>query len=375
MSYTNNFSFTGTVFNKKEDDTHKNKNISKSESGWVSHRFRFGMKSGGSYHDVVVSGGYKDSPDALVYYLTNNKEKRTCKFAHRKSVDPADVAPYCLYTLDLNEYKKADLKKASEDEQAAAAMSLTKERATELLNHYDDKNYRFLSAVDLAVEAEKLVADPAYKGKMFDVTGNVVCSEYKGKTITQYEVRKIALAHSEEDRSTTNIYFLLNEDSLGDVEDDGSFVVTGWTSQYDSKTKGQKYFPYSFRVPKIVKETEEDTERANRIRRKRFAVKGDTIKECVVTTKVVNGTEFREITEEDLTEDERDAIFCGEVTFEDLKREYRRVAGPTVRENQFVKMGIGYTKGGPVETSLTMDEIYGIAHDDDDDDIDDLFAD
>ena len=377
MAYTNNFSFRGTIFEKKEDDKHKNKSVLKSKkSEWVMAKYTFGMKTCGSFHNVTVQGGYMNSDKGVIYYITNKKEKKSVPFKKRFTVDLDEVAPFCLYTLNLNEHRKSDLEAASKNSEAALKMNMTCDQAQEYLNNYEANRHRYLSSADLVNDVEQVVQDPKYKGKQFTVTGNVLFNEYNDKVYTTFEARNVTLNAVEADeKSAANIYFLMNEDSMGEIEDDGSFIMKGWTAGYDSKEKKQVYYPYDFRVEKVIKDTEADMERANTFRRKRFTVKGDTIKECVVTTEVINGTTFRKITEDDLTDEERDAIFCGEVTLEDLQKEYQNIAGPAIRENRFVKMGSGYSKG-PLETNMKIEDILGIADAEEaDDDIDDLFGD
>lgn len=377
MAYTNNFSFRGTIFEKKEDENHKNKTlISSKKSDWVMTKYTFGMKTNGSFHNLTAQGGYMNNDHGMIYYMTNKKEKKSVPFKARHTVDLNEVASFCLYTLNLNEHRKSDLEAASKNPEAALSLGMTCDQAKLYLNNYENNRRRYLASADLVNDVEQLVKDPKYKGKQFTVTGNILLNEYNDKIYTTYEVRNVTLNATEaEEKSTTNMYFLMNEDSMGEIEDDGSFMMSGWTAGYDSKDKKQVYYPYTFRVGKVIKPTEEEMKRANNFRRKRFTVKGETIKECVVTTEVVNGTTFRKITEDDLTEEERDAIFCGEVTLEDLQKEYQNIAGPAIRENRFVKMGSGYSKG-PLETSMKIEEILGIAGAEEaEDDIDDLFGD
>ena len=139
------------------------------------------------------------------------------------------------------------------------------------------------------------------------------------------------------------------------------------------KDKKDVFFPYNFRVEKIIKEKPEDEERANNFRKKRFTTLGEKLKECTIVTRVINETQYREISEEDLSEEEKEAIFCGEVTLEELKREYKPIAGAVVRENRFVKMGVGYSKR-PAESELTIEKVLGIEPEIDSE-IDEVFED
>lgn len=360
MAYTNNFTFTGTLHSLKETPDHPSHRVFESKSSdWRTERLNFGIKTGNSFQYLVIQGGYKKSGDGTVFYMTTNKEKKTVPFKKRNTVNMDDVAGFSQYVLDLNPHNKNTLERAAEDEELAKKLGYENiDEVKQALETYDSKKFRYLSAVDLLLKVEKLLKAPDYKDKRFTVTGNVTFSENEGKVYPSFEVHRVQLTKNNEDSATANIHFLLNEDSLESVDDDGSFMVYGWTSSYDNRAKNNlAFYPYSFRVMKIEKDSPEDTERANAIRRKRFTVKGQTIKECVIVVEVINGTEYRPITEEDLTDDERDAIFCGEVTLEELQREYNQVAGPTIRENRFVKLGRGYTKGGPLETDLTIDDL------------------
>ena len=358
MAYQNTFNFTGTFNKLKDDAEHPAHRIIKSKnSDWTMENLNVGMKTGGSYHFLTIQGGYNKAQSNDIFYMTTKKEKKTVPYKQRFTVDMDTVAGYTDYSLDLNEYFDSELKRAVSNDEEAAKLGLTSEKAQELLNDYENKKFRFLSAVDLIGKVEELLNNPEYLDKAFNVTGNVTQSISGGKTYTNYEVRKIRAVRNVEDHANVNMHFLFGRDSMQDIEEDGSFGVIGWTTGYGGKNKPDLYFPLEFRVMPVIKDTEEGTKKALEIVRKRWKVRGDNLKECVVNLNVLNGTEYRTITEEDLSEEERDMIFLGEVTLEELQREYKRVAGDTVKEYRFVRFARGYTKGA-LETELTMDDVY-----------------
>lgn len=358
LNYRNNFNFVGTLSESKDGRTEH----SFEKSLWEAVRLNFSLKENGSFHTLSVETLYKDE-NTPIYYMGPKKEKKSVAFKDREKVDLNDVAPFSLFTLDLNLYTKDQLKYFQNHPDVAQTHNLTPEKVNELMNTYDQKRKKFLSEIDFMDAIEKLLKNPKWKNMKFKVTGDVIMSKRKDKVYTTYQVRKIQLTE-DDPQAITRMNFVFNEDSMDDVEEDGSFIVNGYTSGYDSKEKKEVFFPYGFRVEKIVKDNPEDEVRANNFRRKRFAVTGDKLKECTIVTQVINGTQYREITEDDLSEEEKEAIFCGEVTFEELKREYKPIAGAVVRESHFMKMGVGYSKGA-AESDLTLDKILGVKTSDD----------
>ncbi len=368
LNYRNNFNFVGFLSEGKDGKTER----SFEKSQWKAIRLNFSLKENGSFHTLSVETLYKDETTPI-YYIGQKKERKSVAFKERSKVDLNEVAPFSLFTLDLNLYTKDQLKYFQNHPDVAQTHNLTPEKINELMNTYDQKRKKFLSEIDFMDAIEKLLKNPKWKNMKFKVTGNVIMTKSKDKVYTAYQVQKIQLTEDDE-QAITRMNFIFNEDSLDDIEEDGSFLVNGYTSNYDSKEKKNIFLPYSFRVLKVIKDTPEDEVRANDFRRKRFAITGDKLKECTIVTNVINGTQYREITEDDLSEEEKEAIFCGEVTFEELKREYKPIAGATIRENQFAKMGIGYSKGA-VESDLTLGDVLGTKPKTSDDLLDKVFDD
>lgn len=373
MAHRNSFNFTGTLIPKKDGK----QEITSKTSQWAGVKLNFGLLGDGSYQPLTIQS-QKVSENSPLYYFNTKKEKKSILFKDRASVNLDDVAPYTLYILDLNTYSKKQLEYFAKNLDVAEKNGLNETKINELLAVYEEKRKKFISQSDFLQAVEELINNPAYKDQKFNVGGDVLLNKGEGVVFTTYQVRKIKATQSDE-QVFTNMNFLISQDSLDELEEDGSFLVNGYTVGYDTKTKGDAYYPYTIRVMKVKKDKPEDEERATAILRKRFTVKGEKLKECVIVSKAVNETSYRPITEEDLSEEELDAIFLGETTLEELQREYKPIAGATVRENRFVKMGVGYTRGA-VETELTLDDILGTSTKKDEDeeneeDYDDLFED
>lgn len=373
----NKFTFIGTINESAETGNRKNRAVIKSKSSdWVIPKYSFYITANGSNHSLIIQGGHHEGPNAVCTYTTKDRQKRTIPWTKRLEADLSEIYPSNWYTLNLNPYSERELEALKRNENFRNDENLTFEQVEKLIEEYPAKVRNYLCAEDLADAVERLLKSGKNKGLKFKVEGEVSFYLGKdGKAHQNYIVRTVELVRKQPDQALSTVYFLFDESSMGEVEADGSFMMNGWTASYNSKEKKQDYFQYTFRVMPVVKDNPEDTERATQIRRKRFGIKGDTTKECMIVTEIVNGTPVLEFTENDLSEEEKDAIFLGEVTFEEIVAEYRQngKAGDKIRENRFVKMGRGYTKGA-VETGQTIDEILGFASSDDDDDFD-LFGD
>lgn len=352
MASRNSFAFVGKLTENKDARA----TINFKNSQWKLLKFNFSLKENGSFHNLTIQSIFQND-NTLLYYFTKNKEKKSVSFKNRNSVNVENVAPYSLCVLDLNKYSKDQLKFFQNNPEKAKEVGLVPERIPEILETYDSRRYKFLSEIDFMDAVEDIIKNPNFKDETFKVSGEVEFNTNQGKTFTTYKVNKVQMVDANPD-AITRMNFVFAEDAIDEL-DDGSFMVNGWTSQYESKEKEDVFYPYAFRVEKIVMNTPEDEARANNFRKRRFTIKGDGLKECNIVTRVINGTEYREITEEDLSEEELDSIFCGETTLEELRREYKPIAGNVIRENRFMKMGIGYSKG-PVESSLTLNKIQGI---------------
>ena len=86
-------------------------------------------------------------------------------------------------------------------------------------------------------------------------------------------------------------------------------------------------------------------------------VDDDTYKELGVEVNMLNGAQRVEITEDMLTDEQREDLDCGLITLDDIRAEVGgSVYGDRVKEYQFKKIARGYSRGR-VDTVYTEDNM------------------
>ena len=86
-------------------------------------------------------------------------------------------------------------------------------------------------------------------------------------------------------------------------------------------------------------------------------VDDDTFKEYGAVVNMLNGAQKTEITEDMLTDEQRDDLECGLITMDDIRAELgESVYGERIREYQFLKPARGFTRGR-VDTVYSADDM------------------
>ena len=89
----------------------------------------------------------------------------------------------------------------------------------------------------------------------------------------------------------------------------------------------------------------------------KFIVEDDGFKEYGVIVNMLNGAQRIEITEDMLTDEQKNDLDCGLITMDDIRAEYSKgVYGDRIKEYQFVKPARGFTKGRQ-DTVYTADDM------------------
>ena len=92
----------------------------------------------------------------------------------------------------------------------------------------------------------------------------------------------------------------------------------------------------------------------------RFIVDEDKVFKLGVKAVLINGKEKKQITMDDLTEEEKDLIDCGLATLEEIAAEYgNTINGDSISEIKVVGFGYGYNKGSQ-ETEISPEKLLGI---------------
>lgn len=370
------FDMVGRLFLGKETEKFKPYEEKEFDSGWQRRTLKFNCGTGNSVHFLQIQGGCnKDGSNLVYFYNKNAKNSESVPFTERKSKAVLDrVAEWNKYVIDLFDkprylIDKIIEKKSMTDEEkkildvdSLEGVKALKEKASKLRKE-------FISEWDFAKVVKDILTKEEYKDALFKVKGEIDYQYYNGQFYQTLKVRRIYLANKDvEESATANIHFMYSEESFDGEWTNGKFKIHGWIPYYDSEFKKRQFAPLCLTIKASEDEDEEKAKKIDKIRIKRFKVENDEdVYEYGVIANMVNGTEVRKITEEDLTEEQLDAIFCGDITLEDIQRELGNVAGEKVNEFQFAKIMTGYSNG-PKDTAYKIYDMGHTAPEDDDND-------
>lgn len=367
-----NFEMIGKISLGKETEKFKPYSEHTYDSGWVKRRIMFNVICGDNRHLLTVDAGAFADGHGDVYTFSKgsvddsgNKvkgESLKIPFKDRlTSPKLAEVAEFKKFIFDLEKpNRRYKLEKAAE--KVKEGTSLTDEELKELeienesevskaLEKSNKKRHEFISEWDFAEFIKKVIDSGKYKDKKFYIkgNGNYQYSDKNSRVYESYVPTRIYLADDNaEECCTATINVLFNHDSLDDmsVEEKGKYYVNGYMMQYDNNRKANIPCPVTVTIP-VAPETATDKEKkkVEAIKRK-FTVEDETWKELGVVVKMLNGAQKTEITEDMLTDEQKEDLECGLITLDDIRADLGgSVYGDRVQEYQFDKIARGFTKG------------------------------
>ena len=128
------------------------------------------------------------------------------------------------------------------------------------------------------------------------------------------------------------------------VEEKGKYYVNGHMMEYDQNRKANIPVPVTIVIP-VPDDDEKGKKKAEAFKHK-FMVDDDTYKEYGAIVNMLNGAQKTEITEDMLTDEQREDLDLGIITMDDIRAEIGgNVYGDRIREYQLVKPARGFTKG------------------------------
>lgn len=373
----------------------------KYESGWIRKQLMFNMTCGDNRHMLSVTSGAFDDEHGDVYTYSKatvdengNKvkgESLKIPFKDRlTSPKLAEVAEYKKFIVDLEKPgRRYKLEKASE--KIKEGTSLTDEELKELgiesetevdkeLEKSNKRRHEFISEWDFIDYIFKLIDSDKYKDKKFFIRGNGEY-QYSDKTQKVYESyvpNRIYLAADDaEEGSTATMNILFNSESLDDmsVEEKGKYYVSGYMMEYDSNRKQNIPVPVVITIPVPSNDAAEKIKKRTEAIKHKFMVEDDTFKEYGAVVNMLNGAQKVEITEDMLTDEQREDLDCGLITMDDIRAELGgNVYGDRIREYQFIKPARGFTKGRQ-DTVYTEDDMVIKPLVDTTEEMEDLFED
>lgn len=362
----------GKITMSKETEKFKPYNETKYESGWVKRRIMFNAICGDNRHLLSIDGGSFADGHGDVYTFSKgsvdangNKvkgESLKIPFKDRlTSPKLAEVAEFKKFIFDLEKpNRRYKLEKAAE--KIKEGTSLTDEELRELgleseadvkseLEKSNKKKHEFISEWDFVEFIKKVIDSGKYNDKKFFIRGNATYSysDKNQKVYENYVPQRIYLADDDaEEYSTATIKVIYGADAVDEMsaEEKGKYYVSGYMMEYDNNRKENIPVPIVVTIPVAPTESsDKDKKKVEAIKRK-FVVEDDTFKELGIEVNMLNGAQKVEITEDMLTDEQKEDLECGLITLDDIRADLGgNVYGDRVQEYQFSKIARGFTKG------------------------------
>lgn len=378
-----NFEMTGKLTIGKETEKFKPYADTTYESGWVRRQLMFNAVCGDSRHMLTITGGSWADGHGEIYTFGKNTvdengkkvkgEQLSIPFKDRlTSPKLAEVSDFRKMVVDL-EVRGRRYKLENAVDKVKEGTDLTTDELKELgLNNQDEvkdaleksnkKHHEFISEWDFAEFMKKVLDSDKYKDKNFYIRGSVnyELNEDTGRIYESYVPSRIYLADDDaEPHSTATLNFLYDANSLDEmsVEEKGRYYVNGYTMEYNRNRKANIPVPITITIP-VAPDGASDKEKGKvEIMKKRFVVTDDSVKEYGIVVNMINGAQKMEITEDMLTDEQKEDLEWGLITMDDIRADLGdSVYGDRIREYQFVKPGKGFTKGRQ-DTCYTADDL------------------
>ena len=130
----------------------------------------------------------------------------------------------------------------------------------------------------------------------------------------------------------------------------GDYIINAFVDYYDKNAKMNAFMPIAVKIAA-------DNKMANGFKKRFSKAEGEEIKELGVGVNFINGAQTVEITEDMLTDEQRESIEDGLCTFEDIKAEMGGTAfGERVTEIRLTGLMKGYS-GGVQDTMYTIEDL------------------
>lgn len=365
-----NFEMTGKLSISKETEKFHPYTEKTYPSGWVRKQLLFNATCGDNRHMLTVTAGAFSDEHGDIYSFTKggvdengNKvkgESIQIPFKERlTSPRLAEIAEFKKFIIDLEQpgrrYKLQNMAdklhegKELTDEELKSVGLESKDDVTTALEKSNKKRHEFISEWDYIDFIKKVIDSEKYKDKLFFIRGNgeYQYSDNQQKVYESYIPTRIYLAADDaEPSSTATINIIFNSESLDEmsVEEKGKYYVNGHMMEYDQNRKANIPVPVTIVIP-VPEDDEKGKKKAEAFKHK-FMVDDDTYKEYGAIVNMLNGAQKTEITEDMLTDEQREDLDLGIITMDDIRAEIGgNVYGDRIREYQLVKPARGFTKG------------------------------
>jgi hypothetical protein len=266
-----------------------------------------------------------------------------------------NVAEFKKYIVDLEEHgRRFKLEKAAEKEidgsiTAEELLGLGVDNVQQALEESKKKRKEFIAESDFAEFVYKLISSGKGNDKLFRIMGDIVYSEYNGNFYKRLSPTRIYLAEKDATPSSTGqITIFYNKDSLdsGSFKEKNKYYINGYARNYDSQRKTNIPCPVQLVVDLSKDEENEASKKLNSLMIKQFTVKDKSWKEFGIKVRLLDGSQKVEITDDMLTDFQKEMLELGAITLDDIRKEIGGdIYGDKVQEMVVINVARGYTKG------------------------------
>ena len=383
------FELTGKLKLGQESDKFKPYQERIFESGWASRTLLFNAICGDNRHMLQIQGGtYPEKKDykIITVGLSTTDVDGTRHAGERLEIpwkdrflesNIAKVAEFKRFVVDLEESGRRTLLTQYADrineggsltDEELAKVGLKEEgEIDEALKKSKELRKEFISAWDQAVFVKKMLESDKYKDRIFFIKGTFNCqySDTKQQWYINMVPQKITLAKpGAEESSIGKATLLFGPGAVDDLslEEKGKYFIKAYTMEYDSARK--KNIPCEFQlvIPKGIANTKGEHDSGDEGRAKKlvskFVVEDDSVKELGIEFDILNGSQRVEITEDMLTDEQKEDLELGLISMDDIKRDLGdTVYGDRIRENRYKRFMRGYGSGTRKDTAYSVEDL------------------
>jgi len=378
----NTFEFVGKIVPIKESEKFKPYEEKVFESGWTNRQFKFNMACGCNRHMLEIQGGAwskESKKDNFVYTFSKatddghgNKvkgENIKVSFADRLKQSEIDkVAEFRKLIVDLEQpNRRYNLEKAIDKfkegtittEQMETLGCNSIEECEKALEESKNKRKEFISSWDFAEYMNKLANSEKIKNKIFKVTGSYefTYSEKNNQFYRHFVPSRIYLANDDEEQiSQASLGLFFNRESIDDNDfaDTGKYHVNAFIRQYDGSFKKEIASPITITIDSNI-----DAKKAEGYKKKfTFPETDANWREIGVTVSILDGAQKVEITEDMLSDEQKENLEYGFITLDDIAKEIGgSVYGDKVQDIIITGLARGYSKGS--QDTVYEDKDFG----------------
>lgn len=264
----------------------------------------------------------------------------------------------------LREASKKDILTANDLE--TLGLSSKEDVQSELAKSYS-KTFEFLSEWDFIEKLHSLLEAGFFKNLTVTVRGNINVSIFNNKYYFNYEPTSVYAARDTDAKvCECAVLFYYGNDVFELAEDGNSINLKGYLQYYDQGLKAKQYAPYDIlcQLDKNL-DAEKKQKKINYLKR-RFDVNGQYAKIMGLIVENVNYAPEVELTLNDLSDEEKEAIEMGDTTLEKVLGSKKRTARGDFLKANIYKGVMPVYAAQAVESNVTIAELTGQAPEDDD---------